>query len=54
MSAWAQTTDEMIRLAEELLENDDVGEKMLTCQRHWINPRAAADICDLAEKLEDQ
>lgn len=54
MSAWAQTTDEMIRLAEKYLENDDAGAKMLACQRRWINPRAAADICDLAEKLVDQ
>lgn len=54
MSVWAQTTEEMICLAEELLENDDVGERMIRCQRRRINPRAAADICDLAEKLVDQ
>lgn len=51
MSVWAQTADEMIRLAEELLENDEMGEQIAKCQRRWINPRAAADICDLAEQL---
>lgn len=54
MSAWAHTTDEMIRLAEDLLENDDVGAKMVGCQRRWINPRAASEICDLAEELAAQ
>lgn len=54
MSIWPRTTDEMIRMAEELLENDDTGNKMIDCQRRGINPHAAADICDLAEKLADQ
>ena len=51
ISVWAQTTDELIRLAEKLLNNEDARHKMLRCQRQWINPRAASDICDLAEKL---
>ena len=54
MSVWPRTTDEMIRLAEELLEHDEEEKKMLECQRHWINPRAATDICDLAEQLATQ
>ena len=54
MSVWPQTTEEMIRVAEELLENEESERKMRECQRRRINPRAAADICDLAEKLVDQ
>lgn len=51
MSVWPQTADEMIRAAEELLENEEEERQMCECQRHRMNPRAAADICDLAEEL---
>ena len=51
MSVWAQTTDEMLRLADEILEKEDKRDQMAACQRRWINPHASADICDLAEKL---
>ena len=51
MSVWAQTTEEMLRLADDILEHGDRSSKMAACQRKWINPHAAADICDLAEQL---
>ena len=51
MSVWAQTTDEMLRLADDILEKEEKRDNMTACQRKWINPHAAADICDLAEQL---
>lgn len=54
MSVWAQTIDEMVRQADRILEDNVVGLKMTECQQQWINPRAAADICDLAEQLAAQ
>lgn len=54
MSLWPQTADGLIRAAEELLENEERERKMSECQRRWIHPRAAADICDLAEELVHQ
>ncbi len=46
-----EVTDEMLRRAERLLRDDRACGEMIDCQRRWINSRAAADICDLAEKL---
>ena len=51
MSVWAQTTEEMLRMADDILAHGDKSAGMAACQRKWINPHAAADICDLAEKL---
>ena len=54
MSVWAKTTEDMICMAEKLLDHDDVATEMRECQRRWMNPRAAAEICDLAEELVHQ
>ena len=51
MSVWAQTTEEMLRMADDILAHGDKSVGMAACQRRWINPHAAADIFDLAEKL---
>ena len=51
MSAWAHDPQELLRFAEELLQDEPARQKMISSQRRYINPCAAADICDLAEKL---
>ena len=51
MSVWAKTTDEMLHMADLFLENDEMANNMIGCQRHRIDPDAAAHICDLAEQL---
>ena len=51
MSVWAKTTDEMLRMADQLLTGDELAKNMIECQRRGIDPDAAAHICDLAEQL---
>lgn len=51
MSAWAKTTDEMLRMADQLLNDDELAADMTACQRQRIAPNAAAHICNLAEQL---
>ena len=51
MSVWAKTTDEMLRMADQLLTGDELAKNMIECQRRGIDPDAAAQICDLAEQL---
>ncbi|MCI7130265.1 MAG: glycosyltransferase [Lachnospiraceae bacterium] len=51
MSVWARDPEEVIRFAEELLRDKAARQHMISNQQQYINSRAAADICDLAEKL---
>lgn len=51
MSIYGNITDNILRTIDEILENENVSSSMIACQKRHINPFAADDICDLAEKL---
>lgn len=53
MSISGELTDDMLCTAQDILRNHDTGAEMIACQKKWINPNAAADICLLAEKLTE-
>lgn len=51
MSIAGDITEDMLRAAEDLLNHEHASRAMVECQRSRINPYAASDICDFAEKL---
>ena len=51
MSISCESADDLPRTVEAVLNNHDIGEGMIACQKKIINPDAAADICRLAEEL---
>lgn len=51
MSLSGELTEDMLAQIDRVLNDETTSQKMIQCQREWINPNAAADICDLAEQL---
>lgn len=51
MSVSCELPDELPGIVKKLLENQDMREQIVACQKTGINPDAAADICTLAEQI---
>lgn len=51
MSLSGELTEDILAQIDRVLQDETCAQKMIQCQRKWINPNAAADICDLAELL---
>lgn len=51
MSLSGELTEDILAQIDRVLQDETCAQKMIQCQRKWINPNAAADICDLAEQL---
>lgn len=51
MSMEGELTDEMLLRIDELLSNPSMQDAMVAHQKQFIHPHAAADICDLAQRL---
>ena len=51
MSLSGELTEDMLAQIDRVLNDETRVQEMIRCQREWINPNAAADICDLAEQL---
>lgn len=54
MSIYGSITDGILKAMDEILENEDVSASITDRQKKLINPFAAAEICDLAEKMVAQ
>lgn len=54
MSISGDITDSTIALIDDLLNNEQRISMMIDSQKTHINPRAASDICDLAERMTAQ
>lgn len=54
MSIYGDRTTAILHAVEEILTNESASAAMVECQKKHINPSAADDICDLAEKLVAQ
>lgn len=54
MSISGEITDGLLRAADDLLNDEHRSAEMTARQKELINPRAAADICDLAESMAAQ
>ncbi len=51
MSVYGEINDEMLQTMEEILTDQSRRLSMIDCQKKRINPSAANDICDLAQRL---
>lgn len=51
MSIAGEITDDILCSVDALLYNDCTSAAMVACQKSHINPHAAANICELAEKI---
>ncbi len=51
MSIFAKCSEKSIKKALNYLEKSENRDKMVLCQKKYLNSRAASDICDLAERL---
>lgn len=51
MSVSCELPDELPGIVKKLLENQDMREQIVACQKTGVNPDAAADICTLAEQI---
>ncbi len=51
MSIFAKCSEKSIKKALDYLEKSENRDKMVLCQKKYLNGKAASDICDLAEKL---
>lgn len=46
-----QNAPKKVSKALDYLEKSENRDKMVLCQKKYLNSKAASDICDLAEKL---
>ena len=51
MSISGGITKHILQAVDEILANEEASSSMVACQKRHINPLAAAQICELAEKL---
>ena len=51
MSIYGEITEELLHIAEELIRNESMRTEMIACQKKFINPYAAVNVCDFAEKI---
>ena len=51
ISISGEITEELLHIAEELIRNESMRTEMIACQKKFINPYAAVNVCDFAEKI---
>lgn len=54
MSIFAKCSEKSIKKALDYLEKSENRDKMVMCQKKYLNDKAASDICDLAERLVEE
>lgn len=54
MSIFAKCSEKNIKKALDYLEKSENRDKMVMCQKKYLNDKAASDICDLAERLVEE
>lgn len=54
MSIFAKCSEKSIKKALDYLEKSENRDKMVLCQKKYLNSKAASDICDLAERLAEK
>lgn len=54
MSIFAKCSEKSIRKALDYLEKSENRDKMVLCQKKYLNDKAASDICDLAQRLVEE
>ncbi len=54
MSIYSKCSEKSIKNALDYLEKSENRDKMVLCQKKYLNDKAASDICDLAQRLVEE